>query len=211
MNRLPLHLALILGTFSVGCATAHVQPEARFKGSWAENPEMDREIRKFLQDHNDELMTDTADPGIEVWVGKIPAGIEVREGVISVQEGVPYEILGKASVMFDSGSQFAFPDYEDGWRKGLCYWQVPVTWLTLGLWAVVPLNYPCSVKSPREKEDVLTATRNLVKKVGGHFFVGDYLFETEDHAVGVMGFVVRKLDASTTAPSELPVDNRTQL
>lgn len=32
---------------------------------------------------------------------------------------------------------------EQRWRKGLCYWQVPLFWITLGAWAIVPLNYPC--------------------------------------------------------------------
>ena len=29
------------------------------------------------------------------------------------------------------------------WRRGLCYWQVPIAWLTLGIWHLVPLYYPC--------------------------------------------------------------------
>lgn len=203
-------LLLTLALTLAGCMTARVHPEARFKGSWAENPEMDREVRRFLEEENDELLAKNADPGIEVWVGKLPAGIDLREGVISVKDGVPYEIVGKATLVLNSGSQFGFPDYEDGWRKGLCYWQAPLTWVTLGIWSVLPLNYPCGVEFQREKEDVLNATRNLVTKVGGHFFVGDYLIESEDRAAGITGFVVRKLEAPA-APESSPASAPTQL
>lgn len=201
----------LLSLLFAGCMTARVQPEAQFKGSWAENPKMDREIKKFLEEQTETLLTEAADPNIEVWVGKIPAGIELHEGVISVKDGVPYEIIGKATLVLNAGSQFGFPDYEQGWRKGLCYWQAPLTWVTLGLWAVIPVNYPCGVEFQREKEDVLTATRNLVAKVGGHFFVGDYLYETEDRAAGVQGFVIRKLEVAPSAPENQPADVRTQL
>ncbi len=34
---------------------------------------------------------------------------------------------------------------DESLRRGYCYWQVPLHWLTLGLWYVVPTDYPCNV------------------------------------------------------------------
>jgi len=35
-----------------------------------------------------------------------------------------------------------FP-YDKTWRKYLCYPQVPLTWITIGFWSVVPIYWPC--------------------------------------------------------------------
>jgi hypothetical protein len=34
---------------------------------------------------------------------------------------------------------------EEGWRKPFCHVQVPLHWVTLGLWSLVPLSWPCHV------------------------------------------------------------------
>jgi len=41
--------------------------------------------------------------------------------------------------------QYWFRDYRPGggWRTALCYPQVPLTWLTLGLWSLIPTYYVC--------------------------------------------------------------------
>lgn len=203
---LPL-LAVVLG--GTGCFQAHVQPELSFRGSWAEDPAKDRAMRKRLEDLRLRLdvepigsgpvssatspAQDADDAPIEIFVGKIPAGLTLKEHVIYVDEGAPYEILGRATVVLNSGSAATFPDYKDGWRKPLCYWQAPLTWVTLGIWMLIPLNYPCGVPTYLPKEKVLAVTRNLVRELGGSFFVGNYLFENEDQAGGLDGFVVRSL------------------
>lgn len=190
---LPL-LAVVLS--GAGCFQAHVQPEVSFRGSWAEDPAKDRAMRQRLEELRPRL--DAAQSGseaepIEIFVGKIPGGLTLKEHVIYVDEGAPYEIIGRATVVLNAGSAGTFPDYKDGWRKPLCYWQAPLTWVTLGIWMLIPLNYPCGVPTYLPKEKVLDVTRNLVRALGGSFFVGSYLFENEDEAGGLDGFVVRSL------------------
>lgn len=187
-----LLLALVFG--GTGCFQAHVQPELSFRGSWAEDPAKDRAMRQRLEELRLRLEAE-ADPAIEIYVGKIPGGLTLKEHVIYVDEGAPFEIIGRATVVLNSGSAGTFPDYKDGWRKPLCYWQAPLTWVTLGIWMLIPLNYPCGVPTYLPKEQVLNVTRNLVRELGGSFFVGNYLYENEDEAGGLDGFVVRSLSA----------------
>jgi hypothetical protein len=182
-------------TLATGCMTAHVRPEVEFKGSWAEDPAKDAQVRKELDEKSGALLAKSPKSDIEVFVGKLPAGIKLEGGVLKVEDGAPFEILGRASLLVGEGTPFGFPDYEQGWRKGYCYWQAPLTWVTLGIWALIPVNYPCGVSYWRTKQEVLTATKNLVDELGGHVFVGDYINETRDEASGITGFVIRKNDA----------------
>jgi hypothetical protein len=202
MNLTRLSLLLTLCSLpAAGCMTARVAPYAELKGSWAEDPARDRKVREDLEEHADELTAEIDPAAVDVWVGKIPAGLTLRDQVLSVETGAPYEIIGRARINFNNGTALWFSDYEDGWRKPYCYWQVPLTWTTLGIWMVVPVNYPCGVEAWRTKEDVLNATRNLVKRAGGDLFVGDYVAEREDYAMGMDGFVIRKLQPEAPAPA----------
>lgn len=185
-------LFVIMGS---GCLTARVHPDVAVSGNWAEDPAKDRAMKAVIDERRRTLLTDRAGGDVEVFVGKIPSGLELEGGVLRVEKDAPFEILGRAMIDVGSGSAFGFADYEQPWRKPFCYWQAPLTWLTLGLWALVPLNYPCGVNSFRSKEEVLAATRNLVHELGGHVFVGDYLNASEDEAMGIIGFVVRRLEA----------------
>ena len=38
---------------------------------------------------------------------------------------------------------YRFTEYEESWRRGVCYWQVPFAWTLSVFWALLPLAYPC--------------------------------------------------------------------
>jgi len=41
--------------------------------------------------------------------------------------------------------EYWFRDYrpEESWRAAMCHPQVPLTWLTLGIWSIIPTYYVC--------------------------------------------------------------------
>lgn len=189
-STLVLGMTLLFG--STGCFSAHVYPKTSFEGNWSEDPAKDREMRTHLEALR--LDTEKADESIQVFVDKIPAGLTLDKGVMSVDRDAPLEILGRAEVYAADPSIFVFPDYTDGWRKGLCYWQRPLMWMTIGLWHLVPIYYPCGVRSLAPKEEVINAARNLVQDLGGNMFVGTYVRAHDDRAEGIVGFVVRTVE-----------------
>lgn len=202
MRTLGTIFLLFLGSTAAGCMSAAVHPQVYFDGSWAEDPAKDREVRAQLDEKEASLLQPRPEnEAVEVFVGKLPSGIKLESGVLSTEKDAPYEILGKAVITVGEGTQFGFPDYEDGWRKGLCYWQAPLTWATLMIWAIVPVNYPCGVDAARPKEEVLTATKNLVRELGGHLFVGEYIIPSQDEAWGMTGFVIRKIEQAAPEPA----------
>ncbi|MFO0725451.1 MAG: hypothetical protein U1E65_16830 [Myxococcota bacterium] len=194
-------LVLLMSGLPMGCMTAHAAPKIHFDGNWAEDPAKDRQMREMLSKAETRVLKAEDTEGVDVFIGKIPSGLKLEQGILSADEGSGLQILGKAVFEASTGTQFGFPDYEQGWRKGMCYWQAPLTWVTLAIWSIIPLNYPCGVDNMRSKEDVLRATKGLVKELGGDFFVGEYTYATQDEAAGVVGFVVKKAENTPVTPS----------
>ena len=74
---------------------------------------------------------------------------EREAGLLVAEEGTGHEVVTRLQLVFPTmenpAKLFGFIKYrpEQRWRKGYCYWQVPLWWVTLGLWKLVPLSYPC--------------------------------------------------------------------
>ena len=86
---------------------------------------------------------------------RLPRGISLNEEQeIRVSPGSEYEVVEKVYLKipfinnpYISNGTLWFYSYrpEEGWRKPFCHWQVPLHWVTLGLWSIVPLSWPCRV------------------------------------------------------------------
>jgi hypothetical protein len=146
--RLWQRLFLVLcAVLSGGCATvansAHTVTFTTFGDADTINKRQKDVLERFkaLREHPpaDKIA------GVKVLQNALPDGVEVKDGTISVKDGYPHVVLGKFTLSPSFASTFWFADYDPTWRKGYCYWQVPLTWVTLGLWqALVPISYPCA-------------------------------------------------------------------
>jgi len=159
---------------------------------------------------------------VEVLRGKLPAGLELSEGgrkLAVTREGEgKYEVIGEVRSDYTAkvnsaglNNWFWTWDYDDGWRKGLCYPQVPLKIATLGLWSYLsPLHYPCFATAPGEEADRVEAhlvrLQQATHAVGGNLVIvvgekdatyvsGNQNGVSTTHvpAVGLVGFAVKRL------------------
>lgn len=91
-----------------------------------------------------------------------------------------------------------FSDYSGLGRKLYCYPQTPLTWVTLGLWAlVVPLNYPCWGQS-LTREEGLGLVRSAARAAEADVVLLTGLSADDKFFYGAAGFLLR----STEMPKE---------
>ncbi len=65
-----------------------------------------------------------------------------------------------------------FAEYASNARKAYCWWQVPLTWLTLGLWqVVVPISWPCVAKPVLPIEEGYGYLRAAAAAAGANLIV----------------------------------------
>lgn len=100
------------------------------------------------------------------------------------------------------------------WRAWYCTPQIPLSWLTLGMWALLsPLHYPCVPASGTKDSDVANrqhqlslAMKKAARAAGGDFLIitgtfsqqvtriGRYSSSTSTFdAVGAVGFAVKRV------------------
>jgi hypothetical protein len=115
----------------------------------------------------------------------VPPGVVIHGDVVSVEDGYPLAIVGRYDFFGPQGGPWTFSDYKSTGRKALCYWQTPLTWVTLGLWAlVVPISYPCWTENLTQDERV-AQIRLVAMAAGGNLVV------TFPHSGGARGLILR--------------------
>lgn len=186
MNRSLFPLALCALAFAPGCASLQLDAKFKLMG------EYDATGESKIQQTYQKLQQGAARSGgeVRVLVDAVPKGIVLRDGTISVAERYAHRVIGKFQLRPDGG---AFPGYRDRWRRYLCYPQRPLLWVTLGVWSLVPLNYPCFTTSVKSKEEIIQAVRNLARAAGGDVAAITFVGESDkgDTAFGAVGVVIR--------------------
>jgi hypothetical protein len=87
---------------------------------------------------------------VKVFFDDLPDGMTSQNGRL-VWDEARYEVVGRVGVTPQSAGfsnvAWGFYDYapDQSWRKGYCWWQVPLGWLTIGIWAITPFYAPCWV------------------------------------------------------------------
>lgn len=152
-----------------GCATVQPGLRASTFNNGTPDPDRDEEIEKRAKELKEA-------PDVDIFAGKIPAGLDVTEGgnKITIAQGYEgkYEILGTIESDYTKGNNWAaFKNlywtwnYAEGWRKGLCWPQAPLKAATLGIWNILPWSWPCFASIPREEKDRQKAHLNQIKKL----------------------------------------------
>ena len=159
-----------------GCASASYSPGAQTFGEY-------RDLHGAMARADDLSWADASD--VKVFTGSVPDGITLSSNGQVTADPARYEVLGEVSASPNGGalSRFGawfYPYPEDeSWRKGLCYWQVPLTWITLGFYAwIAPWQYPCRVvdgNSASAIEDrrhrVIATMQKATKALGGNLLL----------------------------------------
>lgn len=213
-------LLAAIALLATGCASVTFAPKVESVGDY-------KDMRAYAKATEDVKPTEAKD--VRVIMGALPEGMRAHDGVLEVDHE-RYEVLGKVSA--DLNNPLAANmgvwvyDYkpEERWRLGYCAWQVPLTWVTLGLWAwVSPLHYPC--KAPlgddeERKQEIISTLQRATKALGGNMVVVGVGGTTViDHKSGVVsevgatngvGFAVRDRSAGQ-APKTKPVRTTAKL
>ena len=154
-SALALLLALLFLT--TGCAT--IRPDVHVVHFGQSDLLKDQAVSEATS----EVSVDEPLPEIKVFYGEMPQGLALEEGgaKLVILEGFAdaYRVIGSVEGDYISASQWAGMrnmfwtwDYEDSWRKALCYPQVPLKIITFGIWSyMIPLHYPCFASVPNDE------------------------------------------------------------
>lgn len=168
--RLLISLLLLVIGLQSGCAVIHPGVRANAFNNGTPDPDLDEAIAKKAKE-----VTDTSH--VEVMAGVMPKGLDVTEGgsKILVAPGYEgqFEVLGTIESDYMKGNSLAFLknfywtwNYDEGWRKGLCWPQAPLKAVTLGLWNLFPWSWPCMASLPgetdRQKDHIAALKRAAV-------------------------------------------------
>jgi hypothetical protein len=186
-------------------ACGAVRSEPRFQAFGEADLERDaRVIEEFRKSRDGGASHDD----VKVLLDTVPEGIKTSEGSFSVEDGFAHVILGKFTLIPGRGLGYWFtwfPDYEDSWRKGVCYWQIPLHWVTMGLWAMVPTSYPCFTTPARSKISLVRDAKTLAAASGADTVIVSFVGANQEEAVGAAGLLIRldprmKSDGIKTKP-----------
>jgi hypothetical protein len=196
----PLMLALVAS----GCFGS-LKSRMQYRALGEADPQSEKRVEESF--NSDEPRTAEL-PRVKVLVNTIPEGLELKDHVLAVQKGYGHVILGKIAVSPDWGF---FPGYEESWKKPVCYPQRVLAVVTLGVWMILPISWPCNVPSGmRPSEYWLDQARTAASTAGGDMVVAELVGENIDHeAIGIVGFVIKQ-DPRTngTPPVTAPGENK---
>ncbi len=174
---------LLLGL--LGCGA--VRSEPAFQGLGEADLERDAAV---IETYEATVGDEAKREDIRVLLDTLPVGIKLSEGSFGVEEGYNHQMIGKFA-LGPGANLFWFNDFEAGWRKGLCYWQVPLTWLTLTLWWAVPTFYPCFPSSYRTKLAVTRDAKTLAAAAGADTVIMGFLGGDQEDTLGAAGLMIR--------------------
>ncbi len=135
-----------------GCASTSFEPRTeKYADVFADNSATDLHALSLSASEVDNISV----------LFDLPNGITESNGVFSVSNESDYEVLGTVKTQSNGViSDLEVPMYfysfneDEKWRKYLCWPQVPLTWLTLTAWTIVPLYYPCWTRDTNNVQDV---------------------------------------------------------
>lgn len=196
-------LLLVLSMPLLLCHCATLRPKPQYTAFGEADPAGDQQVidrYKALMDSNDE----SAGQSVKVLVDTVPEGIELKEGLIKVADGYNHEIVGKFALVPQVGTPMWFSEYESTPRKAICWPQVPLVWVTLTLWLVVPTSWVCYGSSVTSKPEFISYVKRLGAAAGGNMVILSMVANQDEVASGT-GFIL-KLDPAMLDPKRRPPD-----
>lgn len=195
----------LIAIVAAGCA--RVVPGVIYRKVGKVDPEQEATTSEQMMDSIRQHQT-TADQ-VDVVLDLMPPGLREAGDKLVIEPGYEHEVIGRVTVQGRKAPFFflaRFIDYRDVWRKALCYWQVPLEWLTLGIWSIVPLSYPCHASGATlTREEAIEDLRNAALPAGADLAIVFTGRARADDVKQMSAWLVR-LDkrAAHEAPLEIP-------
>lgn len=187
-NRLiPVLACLLLNA----CASIKTMPDISLFG------EADPEKESKVLDQYEESDSIPKQDKVKVLVDTVPEGVDVSDGQISAQAGYAHEIIGRFSFRPDlkrtsSKAMDGFSNYKTTWRKAVCYPQVPLRYVTLGLWSYLsPTSYLCHGSMKQSKNEMINESKKITKAAGGNITTISYIKDSENNVIGAVGYAIK--------------------
>lgn len=114
--------------------------------------------------------------------GNYPEGVSFQDSKI-IADPARFQLLGAVEATQNptlvAGLGWWIYHYreDERWRVGYCAWQVPLGWVTLGLWGIVPIHYPCGVSQGTEEDrraEIVRTLQKATKALGGDVLIVTY-------------------------------------
>lgn len=207
-----LRIAFSLLAFGLtGCASLH--PRAQLKGSsvtfYGESGEVETarknhevSLKGTLSTLEENAALAKLAKNVTVLEKTLPPGVEVNGNVISTKPDSGLTVVGTIDVSPARATPLWFSDYQGAGRKVACYWQTPLTWVSLGLWALlVPTSYPCwgTELAVDEGYGLLRAS---AEAAGADVVVLTEIWKSEEKFFSAKGYLLRSSKkAAPTVPS----------
>ena len=215
----------LLGSILTGCAT--IKPSMRANAFRDGEPDLDYDESVVLKASNLEKT-----PNVTIYAGKFPAGISLAEAgskvVVEKEHEGEFIVLGAIETDYSANMSEAYLrnlfwtwNYDETWRKWVCWPQAPLKLITLSLWNIVPTAWPCGAKIPSEEKDRQKAhyerLKRLAAAMGGNMVmvsgksalhVSTQMQDTgvvlhdKIHGMGSQGFAVRYVGKKKEAAKE---------
>lgn len=188
-------IALIFLLHGCGCAT--VRPRAHFmeleppsKDVAATWPVEAAALREKFEARREGPLDEQAN-AVLLLIERYPKGTVRVRNQLHVQNDAGYQIVAGYDLYAAGATTLWFADYASSWRKVYCYPQVPLTWLTLGIWQVIPLSYPCAAPARFDRQFAWHQVRHLAAAAGADTAIVELKMNGEEIVVA-WGWLLRR-------------------
>ncbi len=113
---------------------------------------------------------------IKVLVNQLPEGMTTKDGELSYDRD-RYSVVAEVKVTDDPsyiGLWFEKYDDHEKWKSGYCNAQVPLNWITLYTWPILPFYWPCwkgGLKEEDRLEHMVARIRTAAVVLGANLIV----------------------------------------
>jgi len=187
----------------LGAACVHVAPSGKFRSNEVKPMDDERVVDDFENHRARPVFGD-----VTVVENDENAGLDVVDGTLKKFRGQDIEVIGTFEMRGETHGPFYPSDYLNVGRKIFCWPQVPLAWLTLGIWLIIPTSYFCYGQTPVDRDHWIAWVKQMVDSAGGNLGVVTFSPTREriDVAKGyVLKVVAPAAPPATPAPPAQPV------
>lgn len=171
--------------FAVLSGCGYVAPAVKFRSAEVRPMDDDRVMDDFKNHRASPVYGD-----VTVVEHDETAGLEVVDGTLKRYRGQDIQLIGEFQLDGEIHSPFYPSDYLALPRKIICWPQVPLTWLTIGIWMIVPTSWACWSKTPVDRDHWIAWVKQLVDSAGGN--LGVVTFGPRKDSIDIAkGYVVK--------------------
>lgn len=186
--------AQLLLLAAVVSACAAVAPRGKFRSNEVKPMDDERVVDDFENHRASPVFGD-----VTVVENDESSGLDVVDGTLKKFRGQEIEVIGTFELTGELHGPFYPSDYLGVGRKILCWPQVPLSWVTLGIWLIIPTSYFCYGKTPVDRDHWLGWVKQMVDSAGGN--LGVVTFAPNKQSIDTAKGYVLRIAAPAQAPA----------